>query len=129
MTDLRASLRRAAIVPIPNRKAITMFKDQYPATWRAAVAYRREKERREEIKRSLLEATGWTPPEAPATASETAPDAPEDDATGPAPSARLSITVPEAAAVSIRIDRDGGALTATVALDGFLPSCDAGGRA
>lgn len=106
-----------------------MFQDQYPATWRAAVAYRREKERREEIKRSLLEAIGWTPPEAPVTASETASVAPEVAATGHAPSLRLSITVPEAAAVSIRIDRDGGALTAAVALDGLLPSGDAGGRA
>lgn len=105
-----------------------MFKDQYPAIWRAAVAHRREKERQAEIKRSLLKAIGWTPPEASDTAAETSTEAQKAvSTTTHEPSLRLSIIVPAAPEVSIRIDRAGGSLTATVALDGLLPSGDAGG--
>lgn len=100
-----------------------MFKDQYPATYRAAVAYRRENERRERIKRSLLEAIGWTPPEATATVDAAPVKATEAEAetktgtkTCSVPSLRLNIGDVEA--IDVRIRRDGEALIVAIDLDG-----------
>lgn len=98
-----------------------MFKDQYPATYRAAVAYRRENERRERIKRSLLDAIGWTPPEATADATpvkttEVEAETKTDTKTCSVPSLRLSVT--DFAVIDIRIRRDGDALIADIDLEG-----------
>ncbi|WP_420104473.1 hypothetical protein [Bosea sp. (in: a-proteobacteria)] len=100
-----------------------MFKDQYPATYRAAVAYRREEERRERIKRSLLEAIGWTMPEPTATAdamsvkaTEAVADTNTETKTCGVPSLRLDIA--DVSRIDVRIRRDGDALIVAIDLDG-----------
>ena len=96
-----------------------MFKDQYPATYRAAVAYRRENERRERIKRSLLEAIGWTPPEAMAIAtSDATPVQATEDEAKDCRVQSLRLTIADVAVVDIRIRRDGNALIADIDLEG-----------
>lgn len=94
-----------------------MFEDKYPASYRAAVAYRREKERRERIKRSLLEAIGWMPPDVAAPSDAGTVQATEAEAKACSVQS-LRLTIADVAVIDIRIRRDGDALIAAIDLDG-----------
>ncbi len=107
-----------------------MFKDQFPATWAAVMKYRQMRAHYEPTGKCSQGATGEFPSALPATlplaAAERQVAAP---AACPSASFRLSITLADGDATSVRIARDGDALTATIALDRLAPLNRVGGGA
>lgn len=86
-----------------------MFKEQLPATWRAAMAYRRQQGRCDLLEGRTIEPVGARPAAMLAT--------PKPTATRRGCSLQLAITACDGGAIAIRIARNGNGLTATVDLD------------
>lgn len=86
-----------------------MFKEQFPATWRAATKYRRQQGLCDLPEGRAIEPADAGPAAMPAT--------PEPTATMSRCSLQLAITACDGDAIAIRIARDGDGLIATVDLD------------
>ncbi|BCB21659.1 MULTISPECIES: hypothetical protein [Bosea] len=86
-----------------------MFKEQFPATWRAAMAYRRQQGRCDLPEGRAIEPVGVGPAAMPGT--------PGPNAMGSGRSLQLAITACDGDAIVIRIARDGDGFTAIVDLD------------
>lgn len=107
-----------------------MFKDQFPATWAAAMKYRQMQGHCEPTEECSHEAIGEFPTALPVALEVAAAESQvAAAAAGRSASFQLSITAADGDAIAIRIAREGDAITASVDLDRHVPLDRVGGRA